>query len=43
VKKWKLEIYLHNGMRVVITENSNKKSIQMFEEASKVIHRKGRA
>ena len=35
INKFKIEIVLPNGMRVIVRESSDKRSIAMFELASK--------
>lgn len=34
MKKWQVEIVLRNRMRVIVKENSNKRSVEMFEKGS---------
>ena len=40
MKKSRIEIILDNGIRCIITKGSDKRNMQMFEEASKLNQRK---
>lgn len=40
MKKSRIEIVLDNGVRCIITKESDKRNMGMFEEASKLTQRK---
>lgn len=41
VKRFRIEVVLNNGMRVIVTESSDRRSIAMFEKASKTMKKGG--